>query len=132
MTQECDVTLEHEEVLDSSRFEEKASRSLLSTPAAMRSSLDKAKILVETGRRTFDADWMVHDAAINTVIQLAEEAKRLPRSFREERGGIAWHQLIGMRNIVAHEYVDVDISTVWIVLRDECPRVERILFPNDV
>jgi uncharacterized protein with HEPN domain len=131
MNQESDVTLEQDEDLELSRFEEKASRNLQNTLAAMRSSLDKGKILVEMGRRKFDEDWIVQDAAINTVIQLAEEAKRLPSSFREERDDIAWHQLIGMRNILAHEYADVDISTVWTVLRDKFPSVERSVFPDD-
>lgn len=131
MTQESDVTLEQDEDLELSRFEEKASRNLPNTLAAMRSSLDKGRILVEMGRRKFDEDWIVQDAAINTVIQLAEEAKRLPSSFRDERDDIAWHQLIGMRNILAHEYADVDISTVWNVLRDKFPSVERSVFPDD-
>jgi uncharacterized protein with HEPN domain len=83
------------------------------------------------GRHRFDEDWLVQDAAINTVIQLAEEAKRLPISFRDERDGIAWRQLIGMRNILTHDYADVDLSTVWTVLRDQFPIVERGVFSDD-
>ena len=128
---DSDVTLEPDEESVLSRVEEKATRSLPNTLAAMRSSLTKGGVIVEMGRHRFDEDWLVQDAAINTVIQLAEEAKRLPSSFRDERDGLAWHQLIGMRNILTHEYAVVDLSTVWTVLRDQFPIVERSVFSND-
>jgi uncharacterized protein with HEPN domain len=128
---EPDVTLEPDEASSLARVEEKATRRLSNTLAAMRSSLTKGGLIVEMGRHRFDEDWLVQDAAINTVIQLAEEAKRLPSSFRDERGDIAWRQLIGMRNILTHEYADVDLSTVWTVLRDQFPTVERSIFSDD-
>lgn len=128
---ESDVPLDPVEESVLPRIEEKATRNLPHTLAAMRSSLTKGGVIVEMGRQRFDEDWLVQDAAINTVIQLAEEAKRLPSSFRDERVDIAWHQLIGMRNLLAHEYVDVDLSTVWTVLRDQFPIVERCVFSDD-
>ena len=70
----------------------------------MRASLDKGQLLVGLGSQRFDQDWIAQDAAINVVIQLAKDAKRLPKSFKEERPEIAWHKVVGMRNIVTHEY----------------------------
>ncbi|MDH2904572.1 MAG: DUF86 domain-containing protein [Actinomycetota bacterium] len=127
---ESDLTLDQYEDLAFSRSEEKASRNLSNTLAAMRSTLDKGEKLVDLGRQRFEDDWIVQDAAINTVIQLAEEAKRLPGSYRDERSDVPWHQLIGMRNILTHEYADVDLSTVWTVLRDHFPSLETSLFPD--
>ncbi len=83
------------------------------------------------GKQRFDEDWLVQDAACITVIQLAEEAKRLPRSFRDKRSDIPWRKLIAMRNTVTHEYSDVDTSIVWRVLQDNFPDVERSVFPDD-
>ena len=128
---ESDLTLDQYEDLAFSRSEEKASRNLSNTLAAMRSTLDKGEKLVDLGRQRFDDDWIVQDAAINTVIQLAEEAKRLPGSYRDERSDVPWHQLIAMRNILTHEYADVDLSTVWIVLQDHFSSLEMSVFPDD-
>lgn len=127
--QEPELTLEDEEQFDVSRAEKKAIRNLDMTLEAMRFTLEKGEKLVKLGRQRFDEDWIVQDAACNIVIQLAEEAKRLPSSFRNERDEIPWHKLIAMRNIVAHEYSDVDNSTVWEVLEDNFPDVERSVFP---
>jgi uncharacterized protein with HEPN domain len=128
---ESGVVLDQEEDSELSRAEDKAVRNLGKTLEALRSSLDKGKKLVEMGRQRFDEDWIFQDAACITVIQLAEEAKRLPSSFREEREEIPWRKLIGMRNILTHEYSDVDISIVWGVLEDSFPEIERCVFPDD-
>ncbi len=64
-----------------SRVEAKTLKNLDETLRAMRSSLDKGKQFVAMGRQKFDDDWMVQDAAITTVTQIAEAAKRLPKSF---------------------------------------------------
>jgi uncharacterized protein with HEPN domain len=129
--QEPDAPIEQNTDLESSRSEEKAVRNLQKTLAALYSCLHKGKILVEMGREKFDEDWIVQDAAINTVTQLAEEAKRLPRQFREERDDIAWHQLIGMSNVLAHDYSEVDLSAVWMVLRDKFPILEKSVFSDN-
>ena len=128
---EPEVHLEPSEVPASARSEEKAMKNLPKTLAALRSSLEKGKVIVEMGRERFDEDWLVQDAAINVVIQLAENSKRLPMTFRDEQDEIAWHQLIGMRNILTHEYADVDLPAVWSVLRDKFPSIERAIFLDD-
>lgn len=83
---------------------------------------------MELGKQRFDDDWIVRDAAVNVVIQLAEECKRLPKSFRDERRDITWRKVIGMRNIVTHEYVTVNMTIVWNALVDEFPKIDRSLF----
>jgi len=98
----------------------------------MRASLHKGRLLVELGRQRFDEDWIVQDAAINVVIQLAEEAKRLPKSFKAERSEIAWHKVVGMRNIVTHEYASVDVSVVWTALEHDFPTISRSTFGGEM
>lgn len=114
-----------------SRVEAKALTNLHGTLQAMRFSLDKGKRFVEMGRRRFDDDWMVQDAAITTVTQLAEAAKRLPKSFRDERPEVPWRNVIGMRDIVIHEYAIVDLALVWEALERGFPQIEESVFPDE-
>jgi uncharacterized protein with HEPN domain len=106
-------------------------RNLSRTLEALRASLDKGRLLVEMGKQRFDEDWIVQDAAINVVIQLAEDAKRLPKSFKEERPKIAWHKVVGMRNIVTHEYTKVDPSVVWVALEHDFPTIDQSVFGKE-
>ena len=34
---------------------------------------------------------------------------------------IPWHQIIGMRNVVVHDYADVDLALVWKTVRQDLP-----------
>lgn len=123
-------SLESDDEDTSSRDEEKRTKNLPATLESVRITLAKGRAIIDMGRQRFEEDWLVHDAAINVVIQLAESAKRLPQSYRSEKDEIAWRELIGMRNVLAHDYADVDLSTVWNVLRDEFPRIERVVVPG--
>ncbi len=114
-----------------SRVEAKASKNLDETLRAIRFSLDKGKQFVAMGRRRFDDDWMVQDAAITTVTQIAEAAKRLPKSFRDERPEVPWRNVIGMRDIVIHEYAIVDLPLVWEALERGFPQIEASVFPEE-
>jgi uncharacterized protein with HEPN domain len=118
------------EALRVSRVEAKALTNLDETLRAIRSSLDKGKQFVAMGRRRFDDDWMVQDAAITTVTQIAEAAKRLPKSFRDERPEVPWRNVIGMRDIVIHEYAIVDLPLVWEALERGFPQIEGSVFPG--
>jgi uncharacterized protein with HEPN domain len=82
------------------------------------------------GRQKFDDEWVVQDAAITTVTQLAEAAKRLPKSFRDARPEIPWRNVIGMRDIVLHEYAIVDLPIVWEALERGFPEIEQSVFPK--
>ena len=114
-----------------SRVEVKAMQNLDNTLKALRSSLDKGKQFVAMGRPRFDDDWMVQDAAITTMTQIAESAKRLPRTFRDARPEVPWRNVIGMRDIVIHEYSIVDPSLVWEALEQRFPEIEESVFRDE-
>jgi uncharacterized protein with HEPN domain len=65
------------------------------------------------------------------VIQLAEDAKRLPKSFKEQRSEVEWRKVVGMRNIVTHEYATIDPSIVWATLEHDFPSIARCVFNDE-
>lgn len=52
-------------------------------------------------------------AIIHQFLILGEAAARLPDDFKEARENIPWHQLVGMRNLLIHDYIAVDVDIVW-------------------
>lgn len=45
--------------------------------------------------------------------------KSLPSSFRLRHPEIPWKQMAGMRDILIHEYFDVDLILTWRVVKQE-------------
>jgi uncharacterized protein with HEPN domain len=69
------------------------------------------------------------DAAITTVTQLADAAKRFPKSFRDARPEVPGRNVIGRRDIVIHEHPIVDLPIVWEALERGFPEIEQSVFP---
>ena len=55
------------------------------------------------------SDNLYKDACALVIIQIGEFANRFSDEFREEYDGIEWKQLIGLRNITAHNYENMPI-----------------------
>jgi uncharacterized protein with HEPN domain len=67
----------------------------------------------------FLADLDKRDATALRVQAVGEHLRSLSESFREAHPELPWRQATGMRNIIAHEYGNVDYTIVWQVVTGE-------------
>ena len=58
-------------------------------------------------------DAMIQDAVIRQVGIIGEAASKLSATFRASHPTVSWHEIVGMRNVVVHQYWDVDLNAVW-------------------
>lgn len=63
------------------------------------------------------ADFMVspekQDAVIRRLEVIGEAANRLTDDFRSQYPEIAWSEIVGLRNVLIHEYDSIDPDRVW-------------------
>jgi uncharacterized protein with HEPN domain len=74
-------------------------------------------------REQFLADLEKQDAVIRRLEIIGEAARRLSDVARARIPELPWRRMIGMRNILTHDYEEVDVEVVWRVLQDELPRL---------
>lgn len=72
----------------------------------------------------FKKSRVLQDAIIRRLEIIGEAVKNLSKSFREKHPGIPWKQMAGMRDILIHEYFDVDLSLTWSVVKVELPSIK--------
>ena len=75
----------------------------------------------------FHKDRLLQDAVIRRLEIIGEAVKNLPASFKVKYPDIPWRQMAGMRDILIHEYFDVDLFLTWQVVKQELPVVEKKL-----
>jgi uncharacterized protein with HEPN domain len=90
--------------------------------------LEAARLALEyvrgKAREEFLADVQLQDAVIRRLAIIGEAARRVSDETRAAIPSLPWHQMVGMRNIIVHEYDDVDLDVVWdAVTRDLPPLV---------
>jgi len=92
---------------------------------SMRHMLDYACEAVEMtrGRKRsdLDVDRMLQLALTRLVEIVGEAATRVSMEAREEHPGIAWVQIIGLRNRLVHGYDAVDLDILWDIIQDDMP-----------
>ena len=71
------------------------------------------------GREEFFNDKKTQDAAIRNLQVLAESCMRLSEATRAAHPTIDWHAIRGFRNVVVHDYLYLDLVTIWTIIEEE-------------
>ena len=84
-----------------------------------------------TGRDSFDSDPLIRVWVIHHLLILGEAAARLSDDVTESTADIPWPKIVGLRNILVHQYFGIDHDLVWGIVVRELPdlkqRIERLL-----
>jgi uncharacterized protein with HEPN domain len=75
----------------------------------------------------FAADKKTVNAVIRCLEVLGEAAKHIPASFRKKHPAIPWGKMAGMRDILIHDYMGVDLKTVWKVTEERLLELKPLL-----
>ncbi len=60
---------------------------------------------------------------------LGEAARRLSTQLRDQHPEISWSKIIGLRNVIAHQYEDVRIERIWEIVQKDIPILKAQLQP---
>jgi len=66
-------------------------------------------------------------ALVRLLEIIGEAANRVPREDRERFPGIAWPDIVALRNRLIHGYDAVDLSVVWRVIQSDIPELVKEL-----
>lgn len=92
-------------------------------------AIQRIQILIE-GHQTAEAlkeDWKSYQAVERNLQIIAEASKNLPESVKSLCSGIEWRRIIGMRNVIVHEYSNVDYDIIWKSIHNDLPSLEAAL-----
>ena len=77
----------------------------------------------------FRADLKTIDAVVRNFEVMGEAARHLDDEFVAAHAEVAWREVRGFRNILAHAYFGVDIAILWPTVRDDVPRLIAAVTP---
>ncbi len=78
-------------------------------------------------KRAFMASSLVQDAVIRNLQIMAESTRRVSDRLKEAQPKIDWHKIAGFRNILVHDYLGIDVKTVWNIVVKEIPTLKKTI-----
>jgi uncharacterized protein with HEPN domain len=86
-------------------------------PACLWDMLEAAKKVARftkgVRRAEYLADAMMQDAVERNLGVIGEAARRLSQGFKEAHPEIPWRKIVALRNVLVHEYDEVDQGEIW-------------------
>lgn len=64
---------------------------------------------------------MMFNASLRQIEIIGEASNRLSENFISNNSSIPWARIIGLRNLVIHEYFGIDDLTIWDVIKVNLP-----------
>ncbi len=69
-------------------------------------------------------DKMRVDAIIRNFEIIGEAAGKIPQEVREKYPTLEWRKISDFRNILVHEYFQIDLEILWDIIKNKIPELK--------
>ena len=77
----------------------------------------------------YAVDRMMQLAVEREIEIIGEAAGRVSQSFKAAHPEVPWQAMVAQRNVLAHEYGDINQDRIWLVATVRIPGLVRLLRP---
>ena len=78
------------------------------------------------GRKKEDllSERRLQDLVVRRLQIIGEAANRIPESVQNDHLEIPWQEIKGLRNVIIHDYAEIDFELIWIVIKKDLPELK--------
>ena len=88
---------------------------------SIRDCLERIGEYTVTGEDAFMASRLIQDGVIRNLEVIGEATKNLSNDLRDANPAIPWRQIAGMRDVLIHDYLKVNLARVWRTVATDLP-----------
>lgn len=82
-------------------------------------AIEKIEKYAARGRSVFDKEELIQNWVLHHLQIIGEAVRALSPETTSHADEIEWSKIIGMRNILVHNYFSVDTDIVWAVIEND-------------
>lgn len=91
---------------------------------------DESLFILSVINDDFNKDDFLHDetlkrAVVRSLEIIGEATKKIPADFKVKWDTIKWKNMAGMRDRLIHDYMGVNYSIVWDVVKNKIPELHQ-------
>jgi uncharacterized protein with HEPN domain len=79
------------------------------------------------GKDDFMANPMMQDAIIRNLQTMAESTQRISDDLQEKHPEVEWLKIRGLRNVLVHDYLGIDLDKVWNIIANDLPKFKKTI-----
>jgi len=73
----------------------------------------------------FKSNSMILFASVKQLEIIGEAANNVTKHFQNIYNDIEWRTIIGLRNLLVHEYFGIDEEIVWGIIKKDIPKLQK-------
>ena len=94
---------------------------------SIRDCMERIAEYTATGEDAFMASRLIQDGVIRNLEVIGEATKNLSSELREANPAIPWRQIAGMRDVLIHDYLKVNLARVWRTVVTDLPPLRAVV-----
>ena len=89
--------------------------------------IEKIEVYTAEGRAHFMDSTLPQDAVIRNLEIIGEAVKHISGTVKETCPDIPWKQIAGLRDLLIHHYMGVNLDEVWNIVANDFPALKIAL-----
>ncbi|MGH8628923.1 MAG: HepT-like ribonuclease domain-containing protein [Gammaproteobacteria bacterium] len=94
-------------------------------------AIERIEKYARQGQEAFEQEELIQTWIVHHLQIIGEAARALSSDLKDQHPEMPWSKMIGMRNILVHDYFGIDVDVVWAVVERDLPdlklQIETIL-----
>ncbi len=91
----------------------------------IKDAIEKIESYISVGEDAFIEQSHWQDAVIRQLEIIGEATKHLSEELRSLHNGVPWRRIAGLRDVLIHDYMGVDLGAVWEITQRDLPGLKR-------
>ena len=77
------------------------------------------------GHKAYERNELIQTWVLHHLQIIGEAVRSLSPELVQKHSEIAWSKIVGMRNILVHNYFSIDAAIVWAVIENDLPVLKQ-------
>ncbi len=79
----------------------------------------------DASKEEFLADETLKRAVVRSLEIIGEASKKIPADYKVKWNNVKWKNMAGMRDRLIHDYMGINYTIVWDVVKNKIPELHR-------
>ena len=88
-------------------------------------AIEKINRYISVGYDEFMSRTHWQDAVIRQLEIIGEATKKISGDLRDLHPDVPWRRISGLRDVLIHDYMGVDLQAVWEITQRDIPELQR-------